>query len=414
VSGGREPTYGKRVSRLPQVRSLTRELKSKVANTLTAGAFAKIANGNGPVPDDGIAVFFGVGPENGYQLEQWRLPLESLARRRGVFLIVDRADTGRYLLETFNLPIAFARGSGALEVLVERHRVRAVLYVNQVEPNFRMMRFADPVHIQLGHGESDKGGSVSNQHKAYDLTFVGGEAGRDRLAHALYDFDATERIRLVGRPQLDYDYPGAPRWPDDATVRVLYAPTWEGDRPSIRYSSVLTHGRAIVEALRADPRIRIVYRPHPRTGWVSEEHGAADQALRTLLQADGDRHLIDTGPYGWQWGFADACVTDVSAVAYDWLATRKPLIITQPAEEVYLPPSRLLESLPLLAAGRAGDVARQLLDEPQADLLAALTEHYFGDTGERASTRRFEEALDGAIAARAEQIKARAAKVQKG
>jgi hypothetical protein len=393
---------------LPKVHSLTRELKSKVANTLSARAFEKIAGSNGPVPDDGIAVFFGVGPENGYQLDQWRRPLESLARRRGVFLIADRADTGRYLLETFALPIAFARGSGALEVLVDRHRVRAVLYVNQVEPNFRMMRFAEPLHIQLGHGESDKGGSVSNQHKAYDLTFVGGEAGLVRLAEALYDFDADQRIRLVGRPQLDYDYPGAPDWSDDGSIRVLYAPTWEGDRPSIRYSSVLTHGRSIIEALRADPRVRIIYRPHPRTGWVSAEHGAADLALRALLEADGDRHLIDIGPYGWQWGFADACVTDVSAVAYDWLATRKPMVITRPAEEVYLPSSRLLDALPLLPAEEASDVTKRLLDGDSPALLETLAEHHFGDTSPGASTRRFEEALEEAITQRAAEIAARA------
>jgi len=396
--------------RLPKVHSLTRELKSKVANTLTARAFDKVAGRNGPVPDDGIAVFFGVGPENGYQLDQWRRPLESLARRRGVFLIADRADTGRYLLETFGLPIAFARGSGALELLVARHRVRAVLYVNQVEPNFRMMRFAEPLHIQLGHGESDKGGSVSNQHKAYDLTFVGGEAGLVRLAEALYDFDADQRIRLVGRPQLDYDYPGAPAWGDDGSIRVLYAPTWEGDRPSIRYSSVLTHGRTIIEALRADPRVRIVYRPHPRTGWVSAEHGAADLELRAVLQADGNRHLIDIGPYGWQWGFADACVTDVSAVAYDWLATRKPMVITRPATEVYLPSSRLLDSLPLLPVEEATDVTRRLLDGDSPALLGTLAEHYFGDTSPGASTRRFEEALEEAISQRAAEIAARASR----
>jgi hypothetical protein len=398
------------VPRLPKVHSLTRELRSKVANTLTARAFEKVAGRNGPVPDDGIAVFFGAGPENGYQLDQWRRPLESLARRRGVFLIADRADTGRYLLENFDLPIAFARGSGALEVLVDRHRVRAVLYVNQVEPNFRMMRFAEPLHIQLGHGESDKGGSVSNQHKAYDLTFVGGEAGLVRLADALYDFDADQRIRLVGRPQLDYDYPGAPDWPDDGSIRVLYAPTWEGDRPSIRYSSVLTHGHAIIEALRADPRIRIIYRPHPRTGWVSAEHGAADLALRALLEADGDRHLIDVGPYGWQWGFADACVTDVSAVAYDWLATRKPMVITRPAEEVYLPSSRLLDALPLLPVEQANDVTRRLLDGDSPALLDTLAEHYFGDTSPGASTRRFEDVLEEAITQRAAEIVARASR----
>ena len=103
------------------------------------------------------------------------------------------------MLATSSLPVAFARASGELETLVERHRVAAVLYANQVEQNFRMLRFAEPVHIQIGHGESDKGGSVSNQHKAYDYTFIGGPAGRERLARGLYDFDADAR-RPGGRP----------------------------------------------------------------------------------------------------------------------------------------------------------------------------------------------------------------------
>ena len=74
------------------------------------------------------------------------------------------------MLQASSLPIAFARGSGALEHLVTDRDVRVVLYLNQIEANFRMLRSPSPVHIQIGHGESDKGGSVSNQHKAYDLT----------------------------------------------------------------------------------------------------------------------------------------------------------------------------------------------------------------------------------------------------
>ena len=66
------------------------------------------------------------------------------------------------------------------------------------------------MHIQIGHGESDKGGSVSNQHKAYDLTFVGGDAGRDRLGQALRGFDGDQRTLAVGRPQLDHELPGRP------------------------------------------------------------------------------------------------------------------------------------------------------------------------------------------------------------
>ena len=111
-------------------------------------------------------------------------------QQRPVFVIVDRPDTGDRLLQITRLPVAFARGSAALEELVAERDVRVVLYLNQLEANFRMLRFASPVHIQIGHGESDKAGSVSNQHKAYDLVFVGGDAGRDRLDRALRGFDA--------------------------------------------------------------------------------------------------------------------------------------------------------------------------------------------------------------------------------
>ena len=150
-----------------------------------------------------------------------------------------------------------------------------------------MLRFAAPVHIQLGHGESDKGSSISNQHKAYDLTFVGGAAGSDRLGAALRDFDAGARTVQIGRPQLDHDYPGAPDWSRGSGLRVWYAPTWEGDRASIAYGSLASHGLALVEALIADPRIRVIYRPHPRTGTASAAHAAADKAIRARL--DGRR-----------------------------------------------------------------------------------------------------------------------------
>ena len=168
---------------------------ARLRNELRARDFADRAGANGMVPNGGVAVFFATGPENLYQFEQWRRPLERLAERLPVFVIIDRADTGERLLQTTSLPLAFARGSAPLESLVEERDVRVVLYLNQVEANFRMLRFAAPVHIQLGHGESDKGSSISNQHKAYDLTFVGGAAGSDRLGAALRDFDAGRAHR---------------------------------------------------------------------------------------------------------------------------------------------------------------------------------------------------------------------------
>ena len=373
---------------------------ARLRNEMAAGGFAERAGSNGLLPNTGVAVFFATGPENFYQFEQWRLPLEHLAQQRPVLVIVDRPDTGDRLLQTTTLPIAFVRGSAALEELVAERDVRVVLYLNQIEANFRMLRFASPVHIQIGHGESDKGGSVSNQHKAYDLTLVGGDAGRDRLGRALRGFDATERTLAVGRPQLDYSYPGAPAWPRDSSMRVWYAPTWEGDRPSIAYGSLTSHGVAIIEALVADPSIRIIYRPHSRTGYASRKHRDADRRIRSLLAKSGDRHLVDRDGYGWQWDFADACITDISAVAYDWLATGKPLVITEPAPSAYRPPSRLLDTLPLLRAGEAAEVVARILAlqaNPAArEQLRDLTYHYFGDVGAQQSTKRFEDAIERA------------------
>jgi len=356
------------------------------------------------VPRAGVALFFATGPDNAYQFEQWRRPLEELARRRPVFVIVDRPDTGRVVRRTSSLPVAFARGSAALERLVRERNVRVVLYCNQVEPNFRMLRFAAPVHIQIGHGESDKASSVSNQHKAYDLVFVCGDAGRERLVAALRGF-APDRTVAVGRPQLDYDYAGAPDWPRDSGRRVLYAPTWAGDRPSIAYGSIASHGVALVTALIAEPGLRLIYRPHPRTGQASTAEAAADRQIRAMVRAHGKRHLVDEGSYGWQWAFADACVTDISAVAYDWLATGKPLVVTEPVDPLAdRPPSPLLDSLRLLPADRAPEVVG-LLDESLAPLgrttsaltLAELASYYFGDTAHRASTRRFEAAIEAAL-----------------
>lgn len=385
---------------LEKVTRLSRAVAARVRNQASSAGFAGRAGANGMVPNGGVAVFFATGPENLYQFEQWRLPLERLARTRPVFVVVDRPDTGAAVLATSTLPVAFAQGSRALEDLVAERDVKVVLYLNQVEPNFRMLRFAGPVHIQIGHGESDKASSVSNQHKAYDLVFVGGDAGRDRLTRVLRGFDGPTRTLAVGRPQLDHSYVGAPDWPRESGTRIWYAPTWEGDRASIAYGSLVSHGLRLVEALTADPGVRVLYRPHPRTGQASAEHARADRAIRDLLHRAGERHLVDEGDYGWQWEFADACVTDVSAVAYDWLATGKPLVITEPAPGAYRPPSPLLEQTDLLGAHESAEVLDRLreagLGSADRGSPSSLCTYYFGKTADQDSSRRFAEAVDQA------------------
>ena len=159
-------------------------------------------------------------------------------------------------------------------------------------------------------------------------------------------------------------------------LRVWYAPTWEGDRPSIAYGSLASHGVAIVDALLADRRGPgdLPAAPADRPGLGRARR--ADKIIRSKLASAGDRHLIDEGEYGWQWRFADACVTDISAVAYDWLATGKPLVITEPENRAaYRPPSPLLDGVPLLHADEAGSSARSSCvptPDPQLAELARL------------------------------------------
>jgi hypothetical protein len=288
-----------------------------------------------------------------------------------------------------------------MEKVVRQRSLAAVLYVNHHERNFLMLRFAEPVHIYLGHGESDKDYSASNQNKAYDYSFVAGPAARERLAAHLRGYDASTRALMIGRPQLDAPPAGAPAWNADGTTRVLYAPTWEGDRLAMAYGSLASHGEALVASLVAHPSIRVIYRPHPRTGMHSPAHARADAHIRQMLRRRPGRHLVDEGAYGWQWHFADACVTDISSVAYDWLATAKPMLITRPASErAYIPPSPLLEAAPLLAAAdasRAAEIILSMLDH-QPEGWLELVQYYFGDTTPGASTRRFHAALDAVLA----------------
>lgn len=400
VGPNRDSSVSAAVARVAGVRAtrraarITRVTSTVASNRLRARTFAAECAADPRGADAELAVFFADGPENLYQVEQWTRLVEQLPYDPAV--IVSRPDTGRLLRRTTSLPLVFAPGSAHLERYVDRGRLRVVLYVNHLDLNFRMLRFPGPVHVHLGHGESDKDSSATNQNKAYDLVLVAGPAATERVARRLRGFDVDGHVREIGRPQLDLAYAGAPAWPDDGTVRVLYAPTWEGDRPSMAYGSVASHGVALARALAHDTHYRVVYRPHPRAGYSSAVYADADRAVREVLGSAGPRHLVDTGAYGWQWAFADVCITDVSSVAYDWLATGKPLLVTTPTDpRAVVPPSRLLDQTPRLAVGDLTSLPERLGATPPDP---ALTRYYFGETADRASTARFDAAIAEASA----------------
>jgi CDP-glycerol glycerophosphotransferase (TagB/SpsB family) len=263
-------------------------------------------------------------------------------------------------------------------------------------------------HVFVNHGESDKMYMTTNQFKAYDYALVAGQAALDRLSRKLWAYDVAHRAIPIGRPQADH-FVGELRYPDDDRTVVLYAPTWEGDRPAAAYGSIATHGRALAAAVLASPRHRLVYRPHPRSGVISREYREAHQAIIAAIEAANRaepqaHHVYDDGPeLGWQLAAADVAITDISAMIYDRLATGKPILVTRPSSETAeIDEEGFLGVADWLSADEAGDILaiidRALLDPAAQKKLATWSTHYFGDTTPGVATQRFHDAIDALIA----------------
>ena len=350
-----------------------------------------------------VAVYFADGAVNMYQMRQWYKPLAGLAKTWPV-VVLSRAATGaQALLADGALPVAFVPTVRDLERFISTQDIRVVLYVNQNTRNFQMFRYGRRWHVFINHGESDKMYMTTNQYKAYDYAMIAGEAAKERLSRVLWDYDLDRRTIPIGRPQADHYSGTLPYTPDDRTV-VLYAPTWEGDRPSAHYGSILTHGESLVTALLGTGRHRVIYRPHPRSGVVNAEYGAANKRIIAALAAanaadPAAQHVFDDGPdLGWQLSAADVAVVDISAMVYDRLAADKPLLITRPADPAAaIDTHGYLSACEWLTAADAPDIVAQterVLGDP--DAVARLDQwvsRYFGDTTPGAATARFHAAV---------------------
>ncbi|MGB3039875.1 MAG: CDP-glycerol glycerophosphotransferase family protein [Candidatus Nanopelagicales bacterium] len=368
-----------------------------------------------------IAVYFADPPAHLYQLRQWFESLRSLDQEHRVVVVVRRAKTALALQTECPVPVVYAPNHHDIDPLMSTQPLRVVFYVNHNLRNFAMLWHPDVAHVYIGHGESDKIGiSASNQLKAYDYCFVSGQAAVDRIRNRLINYDVTTRVIEVGRPQvaaLDAAAAGSSAAPTvhrtvrrtDRTV-VLYAPSWEGDRPANNYGSLGSHGVAVVAALLADQRYQLVFRPHPLTGSKDPKFSAAQQTVESMIQRANQQnpsagHVYDrSSDFGWQLGVADVCVADISAVAYDWLATRKPLVVTQPVGvHVNADPRGIAGRLTLLSQANAAHVTDALADAQSAESLAlidSLATYYFGALDGPSAMQRWREAISQVIAQR--------------
>lgn len=360
-----------------------------------------------PKPSTGhfrIAVYFADGDVNMYQMRQWYKPLQLLAEKWPVVVISRSATGAQALLADGALPVLFAPSVRSLESVVAAQDIRVVLYVNQNTRNFQMFRYGHRWHVFINHGESDKMYMTTNQFKAYDYALIAGDAARERLGRVLWDYDLDARTIAIGRPQADH-FSGDLPYPEDDRRVILYAPTWEGDRPAAHYGSIASHGESLAAAVLASPRHRLIYRPHPRSGVVDASYGDAHRRIVAAIAAANAadplaHHVYDDGPdLGWQLAAADLAVVDISAMIYDRLAVAKPLLVTRPADPAalvdtggYLADAAWLEAT---SASSIVEIADRVADDPEAsERLRGWSRHYFGDTTPGAATARFHAAIE--------------------
>ncbi|MFI0962091.1 hypothetical protein ACH4S8_11905 [Streptomyces sp. NPDC021080] len=234
-------------------------------------------------------LYFSGSKDSAYQVNMWLETMEQLDTRP-LIILRERAILERMAPTT--VPVICVPG-GVHLMNMDLSTVRVALYAANVGKNIHMLRVPTIQHVFIGHGDSDKLASVNPFSKAYDEVWTAGRAGRDRYAIAdvgVRDDDIVE----VGRPQL------APiqTWqgvPEGRMPTVLYAPTWEGWDGNPGNTSIVLAGENIVKKLvAADPPVRVLYKPHPFTGTVSAEAGAAHKRITALVEKAAAERAADS------------------------------------------------------------------------------------------------------------------------
>lgn len=213
----------------------------------------------------------------------------------------------------------------------------------------------------------------------------------------------------VGRPPLDRPRTLPQEWVDFAEAApqgpaVFWAPTWEGDSPSMAYGTLPETGTAIAEALLGSG-CRVVFRPHPRTGVLDPRFARALRDVERIVDEHPGGFVDRTPSVGWQFDVSARAVAEMSSVAFDWLSTGKPLVMVEPSDpRADVLPGGLFDRVPTIRRGNVSAIAATVLGA-QAD--QATSAHYLGASEPGLQIRRFIDATRQVVTGRTEVLSAR-------
>ncbi|WP_170184596.1 hypothetical protein [Streptomyces sedi] len=323
-------------------------------------------------PDVGL--YFSGGGGTAYQVNMWLGPVAAL-EGNGLVVLRERALVPQ--LAPTELPVVCVPKVVHL-MLLEHSTLKVLIHPANAPKTSQVLRIPTIKHAFVNHGESDKLSSCNPYAKVYDEVWVAGPAARERYALADVGVDDRDVVE-IGRPQLApiHAYTGPP--PADGPITVLYAPTWEGWTDDPGNTSVLLAGEQLVTSLLSDPRVRLLYKPHPMTGSVDPRFGEADRRIRALVEAAETRRAARTGSSAPALANRRALLrrsTGVLAERGALTATRAPAD-DETAAELTRRTARL-ETLTTACARPGADDAERMLresapDEGRAEAVAAAT-----------------------------------------
>ncbi|MDR1295127.1 MAG: CDP-glycerol glycerophosphotransferase family protein, partial [Bifidobacteriaceae bacterium] len=304
-----------------------------------------------------------------------------------------------------DLPIILRQSASSLDALMVPS-LKAACYVNSATLNGHLVRFTQLTHIQLNHGDSDKGPSYSPVFRMFDRDFVAGQAAIDRFAANGVDVP-PEMFVIVGRPQVESIAQASRPITGLTSPVVLYAPTWSGFHGDADYSS-LPVGEHIVARL-VDRGATVIFRPHPYARRSAVNAAAVDRITARLAadsHAHGRRHLWGdaaekTMSINECFNASDAMIADVSSVVNDYLYSLKPFAMVACTE----PPDGFADAFPVSRAGYIIDAfgghvrgLDQVLDDilgadPHSSTRRELRAYYLGDFPAEGYAQHFVDAL---------------------
>ena len=348
-------------------------------------------------------VFVDYQDHNLYQLRQWMQPLTRLQAKFSVKVFYTSPDVAKEL-EGSALEGVYFEGQDELTDKLYELSPKVLLYANQNVRNFYPLRYPEAVHVFVSHGESDKAYMSQNTIKRYDLYFAAGQAAIDRISSKVTHYDTSKRIIEIGRPQSLDEYELPTDFIQSPKKKVLYAPTWEGVTKATRYTSIVSHGQKIIQSLVESGEYQVTYRPHPLSGSRDSEVKGANEAIKKVIRqankADGSSsHYIDESPFGWHLGYHDLMISDISAIAYDWLSTGNPILLTKPVEKkAIVEEFPLVDKLYSITNSDLDSIGKLIADQfnegsDQKKISAELNAYYF-----KQPTNRSDEHLANAVA----------------